>query len=107
MNIPLYVVNVKITEEDKMGLEDWELTPKDTPEKKQDDTDKKDKKDDLETDQKETQKKAGGYDGPERRKGQRRKGHDRRNKIRFEQKVDRRSGKERRGVEGLWKLRDF
>lgn len=90
-----------------MGIDDWELTPKDSPEKNQDDAEKKDQKDDLENDLKESKKTKGGYDGPERRKGQRRKGHDRRETVRFEQKVDRRSGKERRGVEGLWKLRDF
>ena len=90
-----------------MGIEDWELTPKDTPESNQEDAEKKDTKDDVEKDQTETKKNEGGYDGPERRKEQRRKGHDRREKVRFEQKVDRRSGKERRGVEGLWKLRDF
>ena len=47
-------------------------------------------------------KDGGSYRGPERRKGERRVGHDRREEIRFEpDKDDRRSGKDRRKM-GLW-----
>jgi len=40
------------------------------------------------------------YTGPERRKGHRRSGGDRRGEVRFEDKDDRRSGKDRR--KGTW-----
>ncbi len=45
-----------------------------------------------------------GYSGPERRKGQRRKGpHDRRELLRFEpDKAPRRSGQDRRGPKSIW-----
>lgn len=47
-------------------------------------------------------KDGGAYKGPERRKGERRVGRDRREEIRFElDKDDRRSGKDRR-KSGLW-----
>ncbi len=47
------------------------------------------------------------YDGPERRKGQRRQTVDRREMVRFEIKTDRRHGLERRGDIKLWKGRNF
>jgi len=47
------------------------------------------------------------YTGPERRKAQRRQLVDRREMVRFEDKPDRRSGKDRRRPLGLWKNRDF
>lgn len=47
------------------------------------------------------------YDGPERRKQQRRQEVDRREMMRFEAKSGRRSGKDRRKPIGLWKDRDF
>lgn len=40
------------------------------------------------------------YQGPERRRGHRRKTPDRRSELRFEEKKDRRSGKDRR--KGIW-----
>jgi hypothetical protein len=43
---------------------------------------------------------TGRYQGPDRRKGQRRKNRDRRDEIRFEpDKDDRRSGKDRRSTD--------
>lgn len=97
-----------------MGFEDWELTPKDTPDKteettepEQQDETAEQKQSSEDTIEDEVSEDANVYKGPERRKGERRKGHDRREEVRFEQKVDRRSGIERRRVEGLWKLRDF
>jgi len=50
---------------------------------------------------------APAYTGPERRKQQRRQTVDRREMVRFEEKADRRSGKDRRRPQGLWKNRDF
>ena len=50
---------------------------------------------------------APAYTGPERRKQQRRQTVDRREMVRFEDKPDRRSGKDRRRSLGLWKNRDF
>jgi hypothetical protein len=49
------------------------------------------------------------YTGPERRKGPRRSGTDRRELVRFEVEKDpRRSGKDRRaGNQDLWDKRDF
>jgi hypothetical protein len=49
------------------------------------------------------------YTGPERRKGERRSGKDRREMLRFEpEKNPRRSGKDRRaGKQDLWDKRDF
>lgn len=54
----------------------------------------------------ETEGEATPYDGPERRKAERRQVVDRRDMVRFEAKSDRRSGQERRRGLGLWKLRD-
>ncbi|MCP4271823.1 MAG: hypothetical protein GY781_07625 [Gammaproteobacteria bacterium] len=72
-----------------MGIEDWELTPKDPPKRDPEDSEIEDKQDDSDKDQKGSKKDEGGYDGPERRKGQRRK------------REDRRCG------DGTWNLRDF
>lgn len=49
------------------------------------------------------------YSGPERRKGQRRSGKDRREMVRFEpEKTPRRSGKDRRvSNQDIWEKRDF
>ncbi len=50
------------------------------------------------------------YNGPERRKGERRKNPDRRTEIRFEpDKLPRRSGKDRRqkGNRDIWERRDL
>jgi hypothetical protein len=88
-----------------MGQDDWELVPKDTPESMQDEDGEKDKHDDEKKDLEETKEKVAAYKGPENRKGERRKGHHRREQIRFEQKADRRSGKDRRETEGVWKGR--
>jgi|GEM_PF-3663958 len=54
----------------------------------------------------EAENEAAAYDGPERRKAERRQVVDRREMVRFEAKVDRRSGQDRRRALGLWKLRD-
>ncbi len=67
---------------------------------------------DDEQDQDESSKKpqaeeAPVYDGPERRKAQRRQTVDRREMMRFEAKSGRRSGNDRRKPTGLWKNRDF
>ncbi len=70
-----------------MGIEDWELTPKVPPKKDPEDSEIEGKQDD--TDQNGIKKDEGGYNGPERRKGQRRKGED------------------RRCGDGTWNLRDF
>jgi hypothetical protein len=43
------------------------------------------------------------YTGPERRRGERRKTGDRRGLVRFEEKSDRRSGKDRR--KGSWDIK--
>ena len=88
-----------------MGQDDWELVPKDTPESIQGEDGEKDKHDDEKKYLEETKEKVAAYKGPKSRKGERRKGQHRRDEIRFEQKVDRRSGKDRRGKEGLWKGR--
>ena len=66
-------------------------------------------KDDKPDDKPETlaEEPAEQYTGPERRKRQRRQKVDRREMLRFEEKQDRRSGKERRRLLGLWKSRDF
>lgn len=49
------------------------------------------------------------YTGPERRKGERRSGKDRREMVRFEpEKEPRRSGKDRRKThQDIWERRDF
>lgn len=68
-----------------------------------------------EDDDKDSAKKAEGqqageapaYTGPERRKQQRRQTVDRREMVRFEAKADRRSGNDRRRLQGLWENRDF
>jgi hypothetical protein len=88
-----------------MGQDDLELVPKDTSESNQDEDGEKDKPNDVKKDLEETKEKVAAYKGPENRKGERRKGQHRRDQIRFEQKVDRRSGKDRRGTEGVWKGR--
>ncbi len=72
-----------------MGIEDWELTPKEPSEKDQEDNIDKDQKDNIDKDQKESKKDEGGYNGSERRNEQRR------------------DGEERRKSDDTWNLRDF
>ena len=45
------------------------------------------------------------YMGKERRAQQRRAGSDRRQMVRFSEKADRRTGKDRRNFQGIWNTR--
>ncbi len=45
------------------------------------------------------------YMGKERRNQQRRNGNDRRTMVRFSEKPDRRTGKDRRNFTGVWNTR--